>query len=322
MFGIRYLKVPSTTYVLQYRDGKVVREGAGMSFFYFAPATVIVQVPVSSVDVPFVFNETSADYQDVTIQGTLTYRISEPAKLVSLMDYSVDARGRYRSEDPIKLNERLVQAAQVRTRTYVQSLPLRNVLSSSATLEQEASAGLRKLDSLGRMGIEVLDLLILSIRPSPEMGKALQTETREGLLRQADEAIYARRNASVELERTIKENELNTELAVEGKKRQIRESQMAADIAVEQQRRVLVEARAENEHKESEVRAAALRAVLEPIKEVDWRTLVAANGADSQMLVSMAFDQLAQNAGRIGELNISPDLLNSLMRKQKPPRES
>jgi hypothetical protein len=322
MFGIRYLKVPSTTYVLHFRDGKIVREGAGMSFFYFAPTAVIVQVPISSVDVPFVFNETSADYQEVTIQGTLTYRVSEPAKLVSLLDYSVDAWGRYRSEDPVKLNERLVQAAQVRTRTFVQSQPLRKVLTSSATLEEDALAGLRKLDTLARLGIEVLDLLILAIRPSPEMGKALQAETREGMLRQADEAVYARRNSSVELERTIKENELNTELAVEVKKRQIRESQMAADIAVEQQRRVLVDARAENERKESEVRAAALRAVLEPMKEVDWRTLVAVGGADSQMLVSMAFDQLAQNAQRIGELNISPDLLNSLMRKRNQPSDS
>jgi hypothetical protein len=143
----------------------------------------------------------------------------------------------------------------------------------------------------------------------------LQAGAREELLRRADEAIYARRNASVELERTIKENELNTEIAIEQKKQQMRESQMAADIAVEQQRSTLVDARVENERKEADARAAGLQAVLEPLKSVDWKTLIAMNpGLDSRMLISLAFQQIAQNAEKIGELSISPDLLDSLVR--------
>jgi len=62
---------------------------------------------------------------------------------------------------------------------------------------------------------------------------------REELLRRADEAIYSRRNAAVEQERAIKENELNTEIAVENKKRQIKEAQMDADRAVRERRRVI-----------------------------------------------------------------------------------
>jgi hypothetical protein len=34
MFGIKFIKVQPTTYLLQYRGGKVVREGLGLSFFY------------------------------------------------------------------------------------------------------------------------------------------------------------------------------------------------------------------------------------------------------------------------------------------------
>ena len=47
MLGFRYLKVSPTTYVMLYRQGKVVREGLGLSFFYFAPTASIVQVAVS-----------------------------------------------------------------------------------------------------------------------------------------------------------------------------------------------------------------------------------------------------------------------------------
>ena len=75
MFGIRYVKVPPTTYIMQFRSGKIVRSGAGLSFFYFAPNSDLVKVPLATADVPFVFNEVTADFQDATIQGELTYRI-------------------------------------------------------------------------------------------------------------------------------------------------------------------------------------------------------------------------------------------------------
>ena len=50
MLGVRYIKASPTTYVLQYRRGKVVREGAGLAFFFFEANSTIVQVPVSSRD--------------------------------------------------------------------------------------------------------------------------------------------------------------------------------------------------------------------------------------------------------------------------------
>lgn len=315
MLGISYLKVPATTHVIQLKNGQIVRSGPGLSFFYFAPTSVIVQIPVSSVNVPFVFNEVTQDFQEVTIQGNITFRVNDPQRLASLLDYSVDLGGRYRSEDPSKLEERLIQATQVRTRTLVQSHPLRQVLVGSQLLLESLMADLQKAPSLERLGVEILDVVILSIASNPEMAKALQAEAREKLLKQADEAIYARRNASVELERAIKENELQTEIAVATKQRQVKETQMAADVALEEQRKALVASRVENERTESTARAEALRAILEPVKEVDWRTLIAAQGnVDSRMLVSMAFDQLAGSASKIGELNITPDLLHSLIK--------
>jgi len=44
MFGIKFIKVQPTTYLLEYRAGKVVREGLGLSFFYYAPTTSLVAV--------------------------------------------------------------------------------------------------------------------------------------------------------------------------------------------------------------------------------------------------------------------------------------
>jgi hypothetical protein len=315
MLGVRFLKAPPTTYVIQYKGGKVVREGGGLSFLYFAPTATIVQVPVASTDVPFVFSEISSDFQEVTIQGQLTYRISEPKKTAEMLDFSLTSGGKYQSDDPIKLGDRLCNFAQVLARAYTQRQKLRDLLVGSAGLRDETLAGLQASEAVQSLGVEILNLVILSIKPTPEMSKAFEAEAREDLLQKADLAISARRNAAVEQERIIKENELNTEIAVEQKKGQVRDTKLSADIAVEQRRATLVDSQVANQHKEAEARAFALRAVIEPIKDVDWRLLLAANAAlDPKFLIALGFQELAQNASKIGELNISPDLLNSLLR--------
>ena len=61
MFGINFIKIQPTTYLLQYRGGKIVREGLGLSFFYYAPTTSLVAVRVVSADVPFIFQFKTMD---------------------------------------------------------------------------------------------------------------------------------------------------------------------------------------------------------------------------------------------------------------------
>jgi regulator of protease activity HflC (stomatin/prohibitin superfamily) len=315
MLGISYLKVPPTTYVLQYKEGKVKREGPGLSFFYFAPTSELVLVPMESTDVPFVFNEVTADFQDATIQGQLTYRIVNPKRVAEVLNFSVDERRRHRSEDPQRLGERLVHAAQIAARAFTQKRRLSEVLVASDALVTDTSAGLRNSAAVEMLGVEVLALTVVSIKPTPEMSKALQADAREELLKRADEAIYARRNAAVAMERTIKENELKTEIAVEEKRRQVRETQMAAEIAVEEQRATLVDQRVENERKEADARGYALQVTLDPLKQMDWKVLMAAGGGgDAKLNIALAFRELAENASKIGELNVSPDLLAALVK--------
>jgi len=93
MFGIKFIKVQPTTYLFQYRGGKIVREGLGLSFFYYSPTTSLVAVPVGSADVPFIFQETTVDFQTVTIQGQVTYRVGDPKRLAALLNYTLAPNG-------------------------------------------------------------------------------------------------------------------------------------------------------------------------------------------------------------------------------------
>ena len=312
---LRFIKVPPTTYVLQYKHGAVKREGAGLSFVYYAPTSTIVAIPMASADVPFVFQEATADFQSVTIQGQLTYRVADPRRLASLLDFSVGRLGAYNSDDPRKLPERLIHTLQSLARAIVQRMALKDALVSSDSLVAEALAGLQESEAVSALGVEILSLSILGIQPTPETGRALEAEAREELQRRADEAIYARRNAAVEQERLIRESELNTEIAVEEKNRQIRETRMAAEIAVEEQRSQLIDRRVENEHKDADSRAYTLTETLKPLRDLDWKTLMMLGGknADPKAMVALAFQEMAENAQKIGELNVSPDLLRSLI---------
>jgi hypothetical protein len=312
---LAYMKAAPTTYVLHYQRGRLRREGPGLTFVYLLPASTIVAVPLASSGVPFVFNEITADFQAVTLQGQLTYRVADPRRLAALLDFSVRPNGTYLSDDPDKVPERLVETLQTLAGAAVQRRTLREALVGTDAILREVLGALRATEPVSMLGLEILGLSILSIKPTPEIGRALEAEAREALQRESDEAIYARRNAAVEQERRIKESELNTEIAVQEKQRQIRETQIGADIAVEERRTALIERRSANEREDADARAYALRATLEPLRTVDWRTLMAVQpgGGDPRLMIALAFRELAENAAKIGELNVTPDLLRSLI---------
>src|SRR5204863_6252945 len=110
-------------------------------------------------------------------------------------------------------------------------------------------------------------------------------------LREADDAIYSRRNNAVEQERKIRENELNTEITVETKKREIEETRLAGQIALEDQRRELVATEAENSKMRADAQAYAVEATLKPLTALDPKSLqvLAARSVDPRLLVAMAF---------------------------------
>jgi len=337
MFGLRYIKALPNNHIMQFKNGRVVRQGRGLSFFFFAPSTTLVSVPVASVDEPFIFSETTRDYQEVTIQGQVTYRIKDPEKLADMLDYTLDGKGaRYHSEDPESLSGRILSIIQVRLRYHLNRLDLNVALASSEETAFETIKALTDSAELGALGIELLGLSILALKPNPETSRALEAKVRENLLREADEAAYARRNAAVEQERAIRENELNTEVAVEKKKRQVREEKIEADRSIkqkqhlikaedmtartelEQSNKELVALTSENRRTKADAEAYGISCVLEAMGKTDHKTLqaLASTGMNPGQLIALGFRELAESADKIGQLNISPDLLSELIRKE------
>lgn len=333
MFGISYIKFDSMTYVIHFKNGQIQKEGRGLSFFYFAPNSSIAAIPVGSNDLPFIFNEITSDYQNISIQGQVTYKIGNPKQLAELLDFTVDSNGTYKKNDSEKLNQRIINEAQTATSSFIHGLGLKESIRSAKSIELKITEGLQASPAISTLGIEILTVSILAIKATPEMARALETETREKLSQEADQAVYERRNFAVEQERKIKETELNTEIAVEEKKKQIdekkmqteiqkaendrklRELKVQADIAVEDQRKLLIDQKTENDRKEADTQGYVIETTLKPYKEMDWKMITALNNnPDPKFNIALAFRQLAENADKIGNLNISPELLESILK--------
>ena len=342
MFGIRFVKAEPTTYLMVFERGRVLREGTGLAGFYNATTTTLVAVPVGIQERGFMMEQVTADFQKVTVQGQVTFRVAEPRRLAGLLNFALDRAGkRHASDDPEKLSQRVLKLLEVLSQQSLLALKLPEALRAAGAIAGKIEAGLRAHPELVALGLEIQAVSILAIRPVPETARALEAEAREAILRAADEAVFARRNAAVTQERAIRESELETEIAVEHKKRAIREAQldaeasvrrrnhalraadMEADVALETQRQEFVAHNAENTRTLAEAEAHRLKAVMTALESADPRLVqaLAAAGMQPAQLIAQAFGGIAEKAERIGQLNVSPELLETLAAATTPVRK-
>lgn len=337
MFGFRFVKFEPNAHVFVVKNGRTVRQGAGLSLWYFVPTTSFIKVPLESGSAPFIFEELSSDYQGLSIQGEITYRVSDPSKIKDQMNFTVSSRTlSYESEDPLRIDQKIVNIAKAIVKREIELMSLKEAIKATDRIKAAAERSLAADSYLASLGLEATNLSILAVLPSKETGRALEAETRERILKEADDAIYERRNSSVEQERRIKENELNTEIAVEAKKRQIREAQVDAERAVQEKTRLLeaedmsfrisqegergrlAKLAAEKARIDADAKAYAMESLLKAFGALDPRLLdiLAKGGMRPEQLIAQAFDSLARNAEKIGELNMSPDLLSALLKRE------
>jgi len=163
-----------------------------------------------------------------------------------------------------------------------------NTLNRAQLFAEKVLGKMQQEHSLSAMGVECVSLFITSIKPTPEMAKALEAEYREALQKRADQAIFSRRADAVEQERKIKQNELST----------------AVDL--EERRRELVELQSENARRQAEVEAETTRVMLEPYQDID-----------KQLMLALAFRDFANNASKIGNLTITSEILERLLRDKQ-----
>ncbi|MEV3869791.1 SPFH domain-containing protein [Streptomyces sp. NPDC049906] len=326
--GWRHLRSAPTTHIRHHRSGRLVHDGPGLGFWYRPLTAALSEIPVDDREESMAFHARTADFQDVTVQATVTYRIGDPALAAERLDFSIDPdTGVWRGSPLEQLSTLLSETAQQHALAVLARTPLADALTDGvAAVRDRVTAGLGDEPRLAATGLHVVGVRVVAVRPEPEVERALRTPTRERVQQEADRATYERRAVAVERERAIAENELASKIELARQEERLveqrganarreAEERAAADAIraeAEAARTVrLAKAQAEAAREAGEARARAEAAWLKVHAETDPTTLHALTAA-----------RLAENLPRIDHLTVSPDVLTGLLeRLGRPPAD-
>ncbi len=339
--SITYKKFEPTEYVMKVKRGKIVQKGLGLSFFYNTMTTSMMVIPATAFDASFAFNEImTSDFQGVNVQGDISYVITDYERASKMVDFSYKGKKEYAAvltEARQKMAKRIMNLAKVYVTKFISGKNVREAIISADELAGTLRENMKEDETIQEFGLELISISILGILAQSDTRKALEAATREEILKQQDDAIYKRRNAAIEQERIVKENELNTEIKVAEKQKEKREKEMemkrlvqekqaeldakklANDIRLEEENCRLVDLQTENEKKKSDAKAYDSEVLLKTFSGVDKEVIKAlvTSGMDSRALIAKAFVEIGDKADKIGVLNVSPDLLETLTSAEK-----
>ncbi len=311
----RHLRAEPNSFVLRYHRGTLHSRGPGQTFWFRPMHAAVSELPINDQHLPYIFRGRSSDFQEVTVQGTIAYRIENPALLAERVDFSIDLRrGEYRNDPLDQLATFFTDHAQQIAMRYLATMDIRTLLSDGlASVQEHLVGGLRALSFLSEMGLEVVDVQVSSVMPSPELERALQTPVHEELQQVADEATFERRALAVQNERAIAENEMKNRIELARQERLLidEHGENARRKANEEAEKRAIEAtgRARTGKIMAESKAENLTLVEGAELAIERERLKAYEALPPSVLVALAAKELASKLTHVEHLNISPDLL-------------
>ncbi len=331
-FFLRHLRGAPTNWVRHHVKGSTKHEGVGQSFWYRPLNAVLSEVPVDDRELPLLFHARTSDFADVTVQATVTYRISEPATAAQCLDFSVDPeRGTWRAQPLDQVATLLAELAQQPALDLLARLPLTEALTAGiAPVREAVSSALRSDPRLTETGVSVASARVVAIRPEPDLERALQTPTREAVQQEADRATYARRALAVEQERAIAENEMQSKIELARREEQLVEQHgtntrrkaeldsaaaLVAATSSADRSRITAAAEAQADTVRAEARASGVRAVGLAEGDAEAAKLAAYREMPPAILQALALRELAGQLPEIGQLTVTPDVVTGLLNR-------
>ena len=316
---LRHLRTEQSSHILTYRRGRLRRSGRGLSFWFFPMSTTIAEIPVDDRELSYMFHGRSADFQDVAVQGVITYRIADAATLAERVDFTIDLRRGVLLKQPFeKIGLWLTQLSQQFVWAYLAKTPVREILAvGHQRIREQIVSGLAADQGLGGMGLEIASVRVSSVAPTADLEKALEMPMREKIQQEADEASFARRALAVEKERAIQENELQNQIELSR-----REEQLIAQQGQNERRRVneeaeakglAAEAKANRTRIEASARADSIKAVTTAKADGERARMEIYKELPSGVLMGLAARELARKLERIDHINLAPDMLSPLL---------
>jgi regulator of protease activity HflC (stomatin/prohibitin superfamily) len=297
------------------RRGRLAHEGTGLSFWFRPLTAVLSEVPVDDRELPLLFHARTVDYQDVVVQATVTFRVTDPALAASRIDFSIHPdTGAWRVTPLEQVAGMLTESAQQHALELLARTTLTDALAGGvAAVRERVAAGLTDDPRLVETGLAVIGVRVVAIRPEPEMERALQTPAREQVQQEADRATFERRAVAVERERAISENELQSRIEL-ARREELLVAQQGTNARRQAEEaaaanRIEAEAQAGRELLLAEARASGARAMGEATAAAEAARVAAYRELPEATMLGLAVKELAANLGHVDSLVVTPDLL-------------
>ncbi|MEV7782400.1 SPFH domain-containing protein [Kitasatospora sp. NPDC088351] len=324
-FGLRHLRAVPTAHIRHLNRGEIAHEGTGLAFWFRPLTAALSEVPVDDRELAMLFHARTSDFQDVTVQATLTYRITEPATAATRVDFGIDPdTGAWRAAPLDQLATLLTETAQQHALGLLARTPLATALVDGVSAVRERmAAGLAAEPRITETGLSVIAVRVVALRPEPEVERALRTPARELVQQEADRATFERRAVAVEHERGIAENELANRIELARREEQLLAQQGAnSRLQAEEEAvadKVRTEAEAERRTRLATAEADAARALGDARAAAEAAWLTAHQQADPGVLRALALMRLAEHLPRIDSVTLTPDVLTGLLARLGAP---
>jgi regulator of protease activity HflC (stomatin/prohibitin superfamily) len=317
----RHLRAEPTNHVILWKDGQKRKSGPGLSFWFMPLGASLCEVPLDDRDLAFCFRARSLDFQEVVVNGVITYRTQDPELLAQRIDFSLDTQsGAYRKDPLDKLAVVVNELAQQLAATALLEKPLTTLLEEGvARLRERIHRGLVEDQTLSGMGLLIVGTRVSAVSPTAEMEKALQMPTRERIQESADHATFQRRALAVEKERAIQENELANQIELARREEQLiaqrgqNERKRATDLG--ESRRIEAEASAGNVRINASAQAESIRVLEEAKVEAERARMAIYELLPPVALFGLAARELAGKLEHIDHLSLSPDTLGPMLQR-------
>ncbi|MEZ5097345.1 MAG: SPFH domain-containing protein [Nocardioides sp.] len=324
----RHLTGVATSYVQLLRAGAVRRGGVGGTFWFRPLGAVLSEVPVDDRELPMLFHGRTSDFFDVSVHGTITYRVTDPVLAARRLDFSVHPRtGAWTSRPLDQLAGLLTETAQQQTVQLFTQHTLTQAIAGGVTATRDAiAAGLAADQRLADTGVTVVDVRVTAIRPAPDVEKALQTPAREVVQQEADRATFERRALAVEREAAIGENELANQVELARREEELvaqrgQNDRRAAELAAAT-RAVATRADAEAVVQQARARAEATDLVGAAEAGAEAARLAAYADLPAQVVLGLALRELAAHMPDLKSLVVTPDVLAPVLARLAGPVEA
>jgi regulator of protease activity HflC (stomatin/prohibitin superfamily) len=311
---VRHVRGEPSAQLLYWKAGRLRRSGRGLSFWFTPLGASLAEVPLDDREIPLLFHGRSSDFQAVTVQGVVTYRVASPDVTAERVDFAVDTRTGLHRRQPL---EKITLAITELAGAEIGRAPLRAALDAGDGLRDVVHAGLVGDASVAALGLEIVATRISSVKPTPEMEKALQMPAREKIQEQADEATFSRRALAVEKERAIQENELTSRIELSRREEQLieQEGANARRRATEgaEARRIDVEASAAAVRVAAEAEAARIHLVEDANVGAERDRMAIYRDLPESALYGLAARELASNLHTIEHLSLGQEAIGPML---------